>query len=230
MTDYDEHAVSFVELALARCGLADRPGRLLYSGLGTLRPGSLYLVGLNPGGDPILEPDSPAQHLNMLRQRAPDWNEYIDGVWYPGGRRMAPGQAPMQRRVRALLEGVGFPVRSVCAANMIFLRAASERDLGDAERLARQCWPVHREILRIVRPSAMICLGNRAFDLAAASGAAVLKRQSFPSGHGDWQCQSVTMTLEDRRIRLIGLPHLSRYAVDAHPDVMRWVKDQIDPV
>jgi len=49
---------------LEQTNLADRPGRLLYSGLGTLCPGRLYMLGDNPGGDPDAESDSPRTHLD----------------------------------------------------------------------------------------------------------------------------------------------------------------------
>ena len=133
---------------LEQTNLADRPGRLLYSGLGTLCPGRLYMLGDNPGGDPDAESDSPRTHLEALVRRSPDWNEYISGVWKPRGRVCAAGEAGMQRRVRDLLTNLGLPTQTVCASNLIFVRSQVSDGLGnrlERAHLARQCWPVPQD-------------------------------------------------------------------------------------
>ena len=38
------------ETYLAKAGLLNQPGAVLYSSFDTLKPGQVYLLGLNPGG------------------------------------------------------------------------------------------------------------------------------------------------------------------------------------
>jgi hypothetical protein len=72
--------------SLDATGLGDRPGKVLYSGLETLKPGKLLVLGFNPGGDPTAETASARSHLDNAATRQPDWNEYLDASWRPGGR------------------------------------------------------------------------------------------------------------------------------------------------
>src|SRR5262249_13392113 len=41
------------------------------------------------------------------------------------------------------------------------------------------------------------------------------------SGHGDWKCRSFVVP---GRFRVVGLPHLSRYDITAHANVIAWIK------
>lgn len=130
---------------LEATGLADMPGKLLYSGIGTLCPGKIYVLGWNPGGDPSTESDSTKNQLIKLAREPSYWNEYIDGVWRPAGRICAPGDAPMQRRVQHLLTNIGLSVRSVCASNVIFVRSRVSSSLNNQAELAerRACPSIH---------------------------------------------------------------------------------------
>ena len=209
-------------------GLADLPGKLLYSGIGTLSPGKLYVLGWNPGGDPIAENQSSADHLIALAGRPPDWNEYIDGVWRPGGRICAPGDAPMQRRVRHLLTGLGLPVRFVCASNIVFVRSRASADLDDQTDLAERCWPIHKAILENVCPVGILSIGgNPVFDFIVNRGRLLSGPESFPSGHGNWDCHAGQVQLGNRTLRIVSVPHLARYAIDHHPDVVQWVGSKL---
>jgi hypothetical protein len=49
--------------------IAGRSGRVLYSAAETLRPGPLYLLGLNPGGNPAVETETVAESLASLPAR-----------------------------------------------------------------------------------------------------------------------------------------------------------------
>ena len=209
-------------------GLADFPGKLLYSGIGTLSPGKLYILGWNPGGDSNTENSSAVDDLIALAKKSPDWNEYIDGVWRPGGRVCAPGDAPMQRRVRHLLAGIGLPVRSVCASNMVFVRSRASADLEGPIDLAERCWPVHKSILEYVCPAGILSIGgNPVFDFIVNHGHLQSGPESFPSGHGNWNCLAGQILLGTRTIRIVSVPHLARYAIDHHPDVVQWVSSKL---
>jgi hypothetical protein len=117
---------------LEETGLADKSGALLYSSIKTLSPGPLYLLGYNPGGDPEEETKTVRDHLRWVKSN-PNWNEYICGEWTPGGNPLGPGEAPMQKRVRALVEGVGLRTGDVCASNLIFIRSRDDGKLNRPE-------------------------------------------------------------------------------------------------
>ena len=205
-------------VASARQQLApilDRSGNILYSAARTLRPGPIYLLGLNPGGDPTKH-ETVRHTLEALTARVE--NAFLDERWE---RQKRPGQAPLQRRLQWLARELGFDLREVCAANLIFVRSRDASRSGYPQ-LADLCWPIHLSILEIVRPKLIITIGN-----SAISPYAYLRRQLngsaeqlFPSGHGDWRCR----VFHSASRQVVGLPHLSRYAVDHHPSVAVWLR------
>jgi hypothetical protein len=212
-------------IKLDETGISDLPGGFLYSGIDTLTPAKAYMLGYNPGGDDKMETNSPKAHLQELMRRAPDWNEYLDGVWYPGGRRCPVGRAPLQTRVQALLTGIGLSTRSVCASNLIFVRSRDQAGLSQASQFAEKCWAVHRLLLEQVQPQAILSIGGgKVFDFIVSHGRLLSPVEQRASGHGDWQCQATRVAIGNRAYNLISLPHLSRYAVNRHPDVIKWVK------
>jgi hypothetical protein len=223
-----DHILSALSHALDATGLGDFPGKVLYSGLETLKPGKLLVLGLNPGGDPAAETASARSHLASAATRGPGWNEYLDVSWRPGGRLYPPGQAPMQRRVSCLLEGLGFNVRSVCASNLIFVRSTGVDTLQSWKDLGRLCWPVHKAILEVVRPECIVSLGDDVLDFIAAQSGQARQVESYPSGHGAWNCKHSRVDLLGRETSIISLPHPGRYAIDHHPEVISWMRSQIE--
>jgi hypothetical protein len=209
---------------LRNAKIDDWQGKVLYSSVNTLKKGPVYLLmGYNPGGDPTKEPLTLAEHIT---QSPEDCNEYLDAAWMPGGRRYAPGQAPLQKRVRWLLAQLGLQPREVCAINLVFKRSISLTDLGskrDRQRLADLCWPIHDWILGIVQPRVIICIGTEAFNYIRERGQ-LRSVSEFPSGHGDWMCCETTVRLGNITCQLVSLPHLARYAVTSHPEVPEWIR------
>jgi len=143
--------------------IIDRRGNILYSSGATLRPGTVYLLGLNPGGDPH-DPRHQEQTIDSALRALPSKreNEYLDVSWREQGIR----------------------------------RAA-------------------------VQPRLIIAFGNSgvspyAFLLSKLTPAS---ETMFPSGHGSWRCRAFTAG----GMRVAGLPHLSRYAIDRHPPVGKWL-------
>jgi hypothetical protein len=193
----------------------NRSGEILYSGAHTIRRGPIYLLGLNPGGDPNAHRKTILYHLENLPSKVE--NHYLDQSW---GGALA-GTRPLQRRVQWLARSLGQDLRNVCASNLIFVRSVDARSCG-YPRLAQVCWPVHHAILAAVEPRLVIAFGNSGvspygflrsvFRLSSAE-------ESFPSGHGDWRC----LAFRSAGMRIAGLPHLSRYAVDRHPAVAEWL-------
>ena len=205
---------------LAKSGLSNQPGKLLYSGTNTLCRGDLYLLNFNPGGSPSDETETIGKHLEKVGS---DWNEFVDGIWSPRGRPLAPGEADLQKRTRWLVEQLGYDIRKVCASNLIFLRSPNEATLRGTKELIEKCWPIHEWILRRVRPAALICSVRVFKNMSRRYETSPV--ESFPSGHDGlpW-CYSSQITVDNSPIDLIGIPHLSRYNIDAHPEVVQWAK------
>jgi hypothetical protein len=210
---------------LGQLGLASLPGKLLYSGISTLSPGELYVLGHNPGGDPLVETTSVADDYASLAGRPRGWNEYLDASWRPGGREQSPGGAIMQKRVCNLIASFGLEIRAVCASNLIFVRSRDMETLEGQEQLAQRCWPIHRFILENVRPRAILSIGgNRVFDFVRSQARDQSAVEEFPSGHGTWTCKAMTGQVGQLCVSIVSVPHLSRYAVDRHPRVIDWVR------
>jgi hypothetical protein len=189
-----------------------RSGNVLYSGKDTLCPGPLYLLGLNPGGDPSdhrHREQTIGSTLDSLRIKKE--NEYLDVSWRERGIHREPGEATLQRRVQHLAEILGLDLRTVCASNLIFARSTSAAT-SDYEHLAPICWPVHELILNIVQPRLIVAFGNSGtspYNFLVSQFAAP-REETFHSGHGEWVCRSFTTD----KMRVVGVPHLSRYAID----------------
>jgi hypothetical protein len=98
--------------------ILNRSGKVLYSTTTTLCPGPIYLLGLNPGGDPSEEPETVGESLEGLRRGGT--NSYLDEVWE---HQTCAGKAPLQRRVQWLAHEMGVELQEICAANLIFVRS-----------------------------------------------------------------------------------------------------------
>jgi hypothetical protein len=212
---------------LEETGLADFPGKLLYSGIGTLCSGPLYVLGYNPGGDPNIENDSTKDDLRKLAEKCPNWNEYIDAIWGAHRRRWGPGDAPMQRRLCSLLRGIGLCVRTVCASNLIFVRSRRASSLKNRAQLAEDCWSVHQFILKQVRPKGMLSIGDDAFKFILRRGTPLSATQHFQSGHASWRCRAARVQLGTQSMAIVSVPHLAIYAIDHHPKVIDWVRTKL---
>ena len=202
-------------------GICDRSGAILYSSHTTLKPGDVYLLGFNPGG----EGGSPLRECinGMLHS---DVNAYLDESWENRNGVWAPGEAPLQKRVSWLLERVIGNPREVCATNLIFVRSRLAANIS--YELVQQCWPVHEAILRIVQPKLIVAFGNSAKSpysylrsIFGGSG------KEFPSGHGNWALKGFESTLNGRDIYVAGLPHLSRYSPIGKNHLVKWLREKI---
>jgi hypothetical protein len=200
--------------------ILDVSGQVLYSGASTLRHGDVYLLGLNPGGDPG-NPDllTIRQSLDRLvsNELAPggvpwsEWNSYVHATW--------KGRDTLQRRILWLLTRLGLDPLEVAASNLIFPRSRDEKSL-EYDAYADVCWAVHKRVLEIVRPRVVLTYGNTPYRfLAERLGAR--DEQRCAAGHGDWQCRSFDVP---GRFRVVGVPHMSLYAIDHHEEVVDWIR------
>lgn len=142
--------------------LLDRSGAVFYSGRKAFTsPRSLYILGLNPGGDPNLRTDdSIRRHTNeILEERPDDWSEYRDAKW--NGKN--PGTHGMQPRVVHLLERMNIDPSIVPASNIAFVRSSREQKFdGDLIAIAEQCWPLHTSVIENLGIKIVLCFGRTA--------------------------------------------------------------------
>ena len=139
-----------------------KSGSVFYSGRSAFSGRKeLYILGLNPGGDPIKQATETVEwHTREVLQEKPDrWSEYSDERWggYPKGKK------GMQPRILHLLRNLGLEAGDVPSSNIIFMRSRGESGLaGNLDRLAEACWPFHRAVIERIRPRVVLCFGGKA--------------------------------------------------------------------
>lgn len=150
-----------IEAALNRLpeGLLRRSGSVFYTGRHAFtgqRP--LYLLGLNPGGDPSRQADETiGRHIVAFLTRVEPWSAYVDESW----EGATPGTWGMQPRIRHLLDRLSLDPRAVPASNLIFARSNVEAALAaEKAQLIRDCWPVHQAVIDGLGIRAVLCLGK----------------------------------------------------------------------
>ncbi|MCP1335160.1 uracil-DNA glycosylase family protein [Futiania mangrovi] len=163
-------------------------GRVFYSGRAAFEgQGRVYVLGYNPGGAPDEhEGETISAHTRYVLDETPAcWSAYCNDSWM--GK--APGQKPLQRRVRHLLNALGLDPRETPSSNLIFKRSSNSSAFTTAEKkeLAEACWPVHDAVLRLLAPSAIICLGHEAGDQVRRRVGATQKLDTFTERNGrEW--------------------------------------------
>ena len=139
--------------------ILDRSGEVFLSGRRAFgSPSDLYILGLNPAGDPTGS-YTVSRNIDMVLNHHPDnWSAYRDDRW----RNLGPGKSPMQRRMLYLLKRVGRDPSDVPASETIFLRNTDWTQLGDLKSLARECWPFHQAVVDKLNVRVIACLGRHA--------------------------------------------------------------------
>ncbi|KRA32509.1 hypothetical protein ASD81_13210 [Nocardioides sp. Root614] len=137
-------------------------GSLLYSGRDAFSGSSpLYLMGINPGGDPdeLVQSSIHSDTDWMLRDRPANWSRYRDESWGPGA---APGTWKMQPRVLHLLNRLGLDPGEVPSSNLIFVRSRREADLArdHMTSMAEACWPFHQAVIERLGVRVVVCFGG----------------------------------------------------------------------
>ena len=67
-------------------------------------------------------------------------------------------------------------------------------------------------------------MGNSPYEFINGKMKKILRTEIFNSGHGDWNCEFSEGFLNGKKRKLIKIPHLSRYKINAHNDVINWIK------
>ena len=143
--------------------LLNRSGAVCYSGRDSFEGrSSVYILGLNPGGDPTTRDHAEAtvaSSIKFTRQRATPYSAYCDEIW----SNPKLGGSPLQLRMQHLAKAVGMPLRSTPSSNVVFVRTRSERDLArEKAAFLDACWPFHQKVLESTRARLVIALGGTA--------------------------------------------------------------------
>lgn len=149
-----------IEEALANLprNIRQQSGSLFYTGRDAfLAPSAIYVLGLNPGGDPDEQNANTVERAIAAWKSAPaQWSAYQDDSW----EGAAPGTWGMQPRVLHLFKGLSLDPRSVPASNVIFVRSTTESTLSaDKDGLIAGCWSVHHAVIQQLGVKAIICFG-----------------------------------------------------------------------
>ena len=155
------HPAVFAAIQSIPASLLARSGSVFYSGQAAFSAASkLYVLGLNPGGNPVTQA---AETIATHRQKFIDgpvwWSEYADASW--AGAK--PGTWGMQPRVLHMFASLGLDPRSVPASNVVFARSSTEAMLqNEKANLLRACWPLHRAVIDTLGVTLIICFGGTA--------------------------------------------------------------------
>lgn len=126
-------------------------GSALTNGWNTLRRQWLYVMGHNPGGDPVTHPASDYSIRLATEGLSNDATGLDDN-----------GSAQFNRVVRSLIEGFSGSETAdqTFVTNALFVRSQGSADLASKEdAIFDACWPVHKWFLSIVQPRLILCLG-----------------------------------------------------------------------
>lgn len=151
--------------------IGELPGTAIYSGRDAWQaPAEIYFLGFNPGGDPSTDALTVSEQMTRtLVHEKSDFSKYVDERWSTrSGRLYAKGEHPMQVRVRDLFAILGLSLGMVPTSNVIFARSRQVAHLEDPRAWADACWPFHAEVIRILQPQVILCMGNDAATFVAS--------------------------------------------------------------
>lgn len=201
------------ECYLDKVGILDAPGAVLYSGVSTLRQGSVYLLGLNPGGS-----ENASIRDSLVRCRA-EHNAYLDERWAPGGRLQPVGKATLQRRIQQLCAMMGFDTREVPASNLVFTRSTRLNTHLNFSAACQLCLPVHHIFLDAIQPKFLMTFGAIKNFKAAVE---VRRLEELDAEHGSWKAHRGEVVLGGQTIHFGNVPHMSLWASDKRPNIVKW--------
>jgi hypothetical protein len=199
-------------------GLLDRSGSVFYSGRTAFSGSrSLYLLGVNPGGDPVKKvAETVRSHTDKVQRQEPDnWSAYRDESW----EGAAPGTWRMQPRVLHCLRRIGLDPGLTPASNVVFVRSRRQDTLdGNLRDLAEACWPFHRRVIEELKTRVILCFGQSAGKWVCDHvGAKQVVEQYVEQNNRRWTSTSLR---SNDGITVI---------VATHPSIADWTSSATDP-
>ena len=118
-------------------------------------PSPLYILGLNPGGDPATHSHETVwQHSQDVVKRGVEWSAFRDNSW--DGR--APGTAPLQRSVLHMMRKLGLNPALVPTSNLVFKRSRNSEEVkAELPQLVPECWPLHERVISGLGIKVVLC-------------------------------------------------------------------------
>jgi hypothetical protein len=198
--------------------LLEQSGRVAYAGREAFSgKASVYLLGLNPGGDPVrLRSETVAADMDLsLNHRPEGWSAYVDESW-----EGAPaGGWGLQPRVRHLCQQLNLDPRTVPSSNLIFVRTRRESGLGSSiTSLAEACWPFHEAVIDAVDAQLIVCFGKTAGKLALKMLGGGPQVGTFVEQNGRRWTSSVHRSATGRYVATL-----------THPSIAAWNVAATDP-
>jgi hypothetical protein len=195
---------------------AQLKGHAVYSGARAWKPGAYYIMGYNPAADETNE------RLDALSMNADNWSLYLDKCWHCGNPRDEKHRHPLkphQKRVIEICRLLKVDPREIFATNAIFVESRDASSLVASEELWERCWQVHQRFLHVIQPNWIICLGNAA---SGSSFSFLKEKLAFTApilGSDFREGKEFNTTVEldgkHKRIRVLGIPHPSRFPISA---------------
>ena len=186
--------------------LLKQSGAVLYSSYCTLKEDDFYILGFNPGGDPLSMKDATIlSDLESEKKYDPNYSEYYE--------KWSDSEEPLQKNIKLIVEDIlTRKVESICSSNLLFIRSQGENAIPNWQDIANKCWQVHQFLIyKIILPKVIISFGIRTFDF-------LMEKLSydrgffFPAKHGNWKIKAFVTNAGPRgSLTVIGFPHLSRY-------------------
>lgn len=198
--------------------LLAKSGKVFYSGRNAFSyPSSLYVLGVNPGGDPAdHETETIESHTQtVLHGKAADWSEYRDESW----EKAPPGTYGMAPRVLHLFKELGISPGSIPCSNLVFVRSRREGDLkANMSSLADQCWSFHDYVIERLHPRIILCFGK-------TSGNYVRNKVSANKFIGEFVENNKRRWRSQEFSNAKGLTVI----VATHPSIADWTAPSTDP-
>lgn len=193
-------------------------GKVFYSGRQAfLSNAPLYIVGVNPGGDPDkYRSETVGDHTRKVLSEYPDsWSAYRDESW----EGAAPGTLGMAPRILHFLKKMELCPENVPASNLVFVRSRREAHLGNhLPALLDLCWPFHAHVIETIRPRVILCLGSTAGKYVCRKLEAYRQAAEFvEKNNRRWAS----------RLYISGQNH--RVVIATHPSIADWTAPATDP-
>ena len=197
--------------------ILNKSGSVLYSGTDAFESQSdIYVLGVNPGGDPKNPEESLiGEHIAKTLNKPDNWSEYRDESWL--GK--PPGTMSLQKRILHLFKQLCLDAGEVPASNLIFTRSQRRATLeGNFSELVQSCWPLHEAVIKKLDVRVVVCLGQdcgkEVCDLLKAD--CVIDR-FVENNERKWKS-----TLHANKNGL-------KVAILSHPGIANWTNPEADP-
>lgn len=132
-----------------------KSGSVFYSGYATiLEPNGVYLLGINPGGDPDTSPSIEESFCSFLNEN-PFFNAYRDqNDW---------GNTNFQKNINDLFIRLHLGLRETCASNLVFERTPNSDKINSKK--IKSYINIHDYIINdMLNPSIIITIGKKTYN------------------------------------------------------------------